>query len=121
MYEGNPKKRDFGLSLHEVRVSEGSSYQEWTAHWVCKPVFFTICFYKFAIRLILTNKVECIWNQSVIWDVCFNHFLPKKEENVTKTLGTTITNYIVKLRTHSHSLVLIVTHKLSTPWSPVYT
>ena len=27
----------------------------------------------------------------MIWDVCFNHFLPKKDENVTKTLGTNIT------------------------------
>ena len=28
MYEGNPGEINFGLSLHEVRVIEGSSYRE---------------------------------------------------------------------------------------------
>ena len=28
MYEGNPREIDFGSSWREVRVSEGSSYQE---------------------------------------------------------------------------------------------
>ena len=30
MYEGNQRKTDFGSSLREVRVSEGSSYREST-------------------------------------------------------------------------------------------
>ena len=30
MYEGNPREIDFGSSLREVRVSEGSSYREST-------------------------------------------------------------------------------------------
>ena len=30
MYEGDPREIDFGWSLREVRVSEGSSYREST-------------------------------------------------------------------------------------------
>ena len=30
MYDGNPGEIDFGSSLREVRVSEGSSYREST-------------------------------------------------------------------------------------------
>ena len=60
MYDGNPREVDFGSCWHEVRVSEGSSYQESTVFTI--PRLWGKQFNSFS-----GEKHTKMWQQDLCW------------------------------------------------------